>query len=146
MKRYLIAGVTLLTLCTAFTNLIAEAAESTESLPNTANGLVNFESEPSTVVAGKVCIITGDYVESQVDFASAGIDSFVLHRTYSPSSTYYGRYTGDPGGYWDLNHQGYISESFENEKIEAFFQDENGRRMKYSARYKHWEMNTLTLG
>jgi RHS repeat-associated protein len=142
MNRYLIAGLTLFACCIACTNLNAEAASAAGTIPNTANGLVNFESEPSSVVAGKVCVITGDYVESHVDFASAGIDSFVLHRTYSDSR----RRAGAIGGYWALNHHGRIVEHFDNGKLETFFQDEKGGSMQYSTKYyKPTEMNKLAV-
>lgn len=88
----------------------------------------NTECEPTAIVDGNVCVITGDFIESITDLMIPGIEPLDLHRSYSSSAPdttnlHYG---------WNLNHHGYLMKAFEFCKLHAFFCHPSGLTMHYS--------------
>lgn len=86
-----------------------------EDAPNQSapNALIDYDGEPSAIVAGCINIISGSYVERKEDINLNGNLSFV--RSYSSSCPF----TEEPFSNWHHNHEGkiYLSKRKKDHKI-----------------------------
>jgi RHS repeat-associated protein len=102
--------------------------------------LANRECEPSTIVDGFVCVITGDFIESQTDLVIQGAEPMALQRHYA-SAKPLNDTNRHPG--WIMNHHGKLFKGMEEDKLHLFFCNEFGSTMHYS--HKNYDSGAVNL-
>lgn len=81
-------------------NLYA-STDAFDSAPQTASlSVASSEGLPSNLVADCVCVITGEYVENEIDFTVQGPEPLSFQRLYSSNVD-----RTSFGGYWSNNYQ-----------------------------------------
>lgn len=93
------------------------------------NPIVNLEAQPSAFVNGCVNVLTGEFVDSQVDLVLPGVEPFILQRSYSRSDEYDENVKGVLGRGWNLNFDSQLSEKEGNYDVITL--NEKGGRIPF---------------
>lgn len=75
-----------------------------------------LDSEPSTMIAGCVNAISGDFCETQTDIVVPGAQPIVIQRTYVSSSFGVGTHKECLKNRWSFNHEATLKKGWENKK------------------------------
>jgi YD repeat-containing protein len=108
------------------------------------SAITNISSEPSTIAAGCVNVITGDYVESDVDLTIPAPETFQIQRCYTSS----GRDSSLLQKSWQINHQGCFNlkshVTNKHKHLKAAIKIANGERLLLEGEERR-NVNTFTM-